>query len=258
MRARDVRRAATTRRWRGGESLSASTVMQNASWRIVRVDPAQRHEVVVATGRSASRSGPRCSSIRSAEKRSWPAGDRRVRGEDGLRGDAPRAPRRTSMPSSSIRWRISSSAAKALCPSFRCRTPGEMPSARQRPHAADAQQQLLADADAVVAAVEPGGQLAVFRRCSRRRRSRAGAAWSRPTCDLPDPGADVARSRLDRDRQRLAVRASIAGSNRQGSAVQVQVVLLLPAVRRRDAAGSSPGRRTARRRPAGCPGPRRS
>ena len=56
----------------------------------------------------------------------------------------------------------SSSAAKALCPSFRCTAPGDMPYRRQRAHAADAEQQFLPDPDAVVAAVETRRQLAIF------------------------------------------------------------------------------------------------
>ena len=94
-------------------------------------------------------------------KRSWPAGTG-VCVVKTICGETRRIASCASMPSVSIRWRTSSSAANALCPSFRCTTPGAMPMARERPHAADAEQQLLADADALIAAVEARRQLAIF------------------------------------------------------------------------------------------------
>ena len=109
-RARDLRRAATTRRWRARQSFSASTVMQNGLAVVVRVDAAEAHEVVVAevrapraAGRGAPRPGP-------AWKRSWPAGTGVcVVKTTCAATSAQRLVERRS-PSVSIRWRISSSA----------------------------------------------------------------------------------------------------------------------------------------------------
>ncbi len=75
-----------------------------------------------------SRSGPICSSTSLASKRSCPAGTGvcvvNTTSRE-TRGTAASNP----MPSSSIRWRMASNTAKALCPSLRWRTPGEIPSA---------------------------------------------------------------------------------------------------------------------------------
>ena len=164
---------------------------------VVRVDAAERHQLRRGRGPSASRSGPRCSSIRSRREAIVAGRHRRVRGEDDLRRDAAHALPDASMPSVAIRWRTSSSAANALCPSLRCRTPGEMPMRRERPDAADAEQQLLADADALVAAVQARRQLAILRlvaldvRVEQQQRVAADR-------HLPDAGGDRAGPRLDR------------------------------------------------------------
>ena len=57
-----------------------------------------------------------------------------------------------------------------------------MPSASQRPHAADAQHDLLADAHLLVAAVELGGDRAGPRACSRARWCPAGTGRSGRPC----------------------------------------------------------------------------
>ena len=68
---------------------------------------------------------------------------------------------------------------------------------RERADAADAEQQLLADADALVAAVEPRGQLAVLRliafdvRVEQQQRVAADR-------QLPDARGDRPGARLDR------------------------------------------------------------
>ena len=70
---------------------------------------------------------------------------------------------------------------------------------RERAHAADAEQQLLADADALVAAVEPRRQLAILGlvavdvRVEQQQRVAADR-------QLPDAGRDRAGARLDRRR----------------------------------------------------------
>ena len=121
-------RAATTRRWRGGTVFSASTVMQNSS----SASPGSTRPSPISSSwssPSASRSGPRCSSIRGERKPVVAGRHRRVRREDDLRGDAAhRLPRVDALrrPSAAARARAP---ANALCPSLRCRTPGEMPSA---------------------------------------------------------------------------------------------------------------------------------
>ena len=64
------------------ESFRPSTVMQNCHDDGCRVLRCPAPSGARAKCPSASRSGPRCSSIRSAPKRSWPGGHRRVRGEN--------------------------------------------------------------------------------------------------------------------------------------------------------------------------------
>ena len=133
-----------------------------------------------------------------------------------------------SMPSVAMRWRTSSSAANALWPSFRCSDAGRDAQRGERPHAADAEQQLLADADALVAAVEPRRQLAILGlvavdvRVEQQQRVAADR-------ELPDARGDRAGARVDRhdDRRR---RSSSAGRIGSSAAVDVDVVLVLPAV----------------------------
>ena len=129
---------------------------------------------------------------------------RRVRGEDDLLRRRGGSPRRRRCLRASIRCRTSSSAANALWPSFRCSDAGRDAQRRQRPHAADAEQQLLADADAVVAAVETRGQLAILGLVAFDVESSSSSVL-RPTASCPDAGGDRAGPRLDRDRDRRAV-----------------------------------------------------
>ena len=135
------------------EVFSASTVMQKVSpwsWTLTRPSAIRPS----CDSPSASRSGPRCSSIMCPSNRSCPAGTGVC-----VVNTVIRATRRSAsskpIPSACIRSRIISSPANALWPSFRWRTPGRDLQRAQRPDAADAQEQFLANADAVVAAVEP-------------------------------------------------------------------------------------------------------
>ncbi len=131
------------------------------------------------------------------------------------------------MPSTTIRCRTSSSGAKALWPSFRCSDAGRDAEGGERAHAADAEQQFLADADAVVAAVEPRRQLAIFGlvaldvRVEQQQRVAADR-------QLPDARGNRAGARLDRHRDRHAV--AQRRPHRQRSVIDVDVVLVLPAV----------------------------
>ena len=177
--------------------LSASTVMQNSSPSSLRIDRGRDAISSSWRGPATSRSGPRCSSIERGEKRSWPAGTGVCVGEHDLRRHAAqRLPRRRCL-RLTMRWRTSSSAANALWPSFRCSDARRDAHRAERPHAADAEQQLLADADALVAAVEPRGQLAIFRAGCRRRSNRGSSSVFRPT--------DSCQTRAD-DRARCACR----------------------------------------------------
>ena len=153
---------------------------------------------------------------------------RRVRREDDLRGDAPQRLATRRCLRSSMRWRTSSSGGERAVAFVQVSDAGRDAERRERAHAADAEQQLLADADALVAAVEPRGQLAIFGlvafdvRVEQQQRVAADG-------ELPD-----ARERC------VPVRVSIAtvtGSpslqrrpHRQRAVVDVDVVLVLPAL----------------------------
>ena len=92
-----------------------------------------------------------------------PGGHRRVRREDrGLRRISSSAS--SNVEPCSISSRIRCRTTNAACPSFRWNTAGSTPSALQRAHAADAEDDLLLDARLAIAAVEPRRQLAVPRR----------------------------------------------------------------------------------------------
>ena len=96
----------------------------------------------------------------------------RVRGEDRARAHrlAGRRRGRGRAPRTSRRMR--STPRKPAWPSFMWNTSGSMPSAAQRAHAADAEQDLLAQAVLGVAAVEPVGD-------ARARPGRCPPGWSR-------------------------------------------------------------------------------
>ena len=98
---------------------------------------------------------------------------------------------------------------------------------QQRADAADAEQQLLTDANAIVAAVQARGQLAVFRlvavdvRVEQEQRVAADR-------EGPDSRGDRSGARGDRHRDRLAV--ARGGLNGQQAAVHVEIVLVLAPV----------------------------
>ena len=126
----------------------------------------------------------------------------------------------------------------------------------QRPDAADAQEQLLADPDPGVAAVEPRGQRPV--RLGVLGHVRVEQQQRRPPdLDPPDPRVQDAGGRLDRDQERLVVRAGDA-LDRQQVGVGVEVVLLLPAVGVERLAEVALGVEQADADQAGCPGRWRS
>ena len=103
-----------------------------------------------------------------------------------------------------------------------------MPSAGQRPHAADAQQQLLADADAIVAAVEPRGQLAILRAVASTSESSRSSVL-RPTASFQTRATIVpVRVSIETVTGR---RRPMRQLQRQQPAVDVEVVFVLPAVR---------------------------
>ena len=72
--------------------------------------------------------------------------------------------------------RMRSRERKAEWPSFMWQTVGRKPTARSARHAADAKKEFLPDAHVLVAAVEAGGDFAVFGAVLRRRWRRAGKA----------------------------------------------------------------------------------
>ncbi len=98
---------------------------------------------------------------------------------------------------------------------------------RQRLRAADTQQQFLADPDSLVAAVQPGGQLPILGAVAFDIRVEKQQHVP-PDVDAPDARDDATGSRFDRDGHRNTV--PHGGLNRQQTAVDVDVVLLLPAV----------------------------
>ena len=163
--------------------------------------------------------------------------DRRVGGEDGARADG--LERVVGEPVALDSRRASSSAANAAWPSLRCTTPGSIAERVQRAHAADAEQQVLGQAQVAVADVQARGDPAVgdvvLRAVGVEQQQRDAA-----DVDAPDLRDEVAVADRDGDRDRLAV---VAGDERGGHAVRVGVdpVLVLPAARRRCAGGSSRG-----------------
>ena len=127
----------------------------------------------------------------------------------------------------SVVRRASSRPANAAWPSLRWTTPGSMPSALQRPHAADAEQRVLPQPHLGVADVEPRGDPAVgdavLRPVGVEQQQRDAA-----DVDPPDLGDDVAPDERHGHGERLAV---VAGDERGGHAVGIGVdpVLVLPA-----------------------------
>ena len=98
----------------------------------------------------------------------------------------------------------------------------------QRPHAAHAGHQFLADAGAVVAAVEPGGQLAVLGAVARHVAIQQ-VELHPADVHQPDLGQQLAGAGVDADGDRLAVGAQ-GGLHRQVLDLRVEILLVLPAV----------------------------
>ena len=142
------------------ESFSPSTVMQNVSCSFCGSTRPRPINCSVEMPNS-SRSGPRCSSIRLRSKRSWPAGT----GVCVVKTVCCATSRRAVVEAHAV---VLHPRADGFQRGERAVAFVEVIDARrdaqrlQRPHAAHAGHQLLADARAVVAAVEPGGQLAVL------------------------------------------------------------------------------------------------
>ena len=185
---------------------------------------------------SASRSGPRCSSTSCGGKAIVPGGHRRVRGE--ARHAAPRAgrPRRSRTPVGRHRAGGSSPARRRRCgPRSGAATPGldaQRRSARTPPTPST---QLLADARALVAAVQPGRQLRGPRDRSPRRSQSSRSSVHAPDGDPPHPRARCVpvrvstetrtglpsgveppgRAAADRRRGRCTPRAAIPSASRR-------------------------------------------
>ena len=126
-----------------------------------------------------------------------PGRHRRVRGEDDLPRDA--APRFVKADSFALHPLPDHfQASKRAVPLVQMQNARHDAQGLEGPHAADAQQQFLANADALVAAVQPGGQVAIFRRiavdvgieqiqrcCGRRSPATRGQKAAR--CAFPSP-----------------------------------------------------------------------
>ena len=123
---------------------------------------------------------------------------RRVGGEDDLRRDARGSPSWQSMPSALHALTHQLERGERTVPFVQMNDAGRDAQRVKGAHAADAEQQLLPDAHAAVAAVESGGELAVFGPIALdvgvEQQQRAAADGQ-----LPDARGDRACSRLDRD-----------------------------------------------------------
>ena len=169
--------------------------MQNSSPRVVRVDPAEAHEVIVAEAASI-RAADRDALRSSAGVKAVVAGrHRRVGGEDDLRRDAAdRFGRLDALGLHPLPHQLERR--ERAVPFVEMHDAGRDAERRERAHAADAEQQFLADAHAAVAAVEARGQLAVLRavaldvRIEQQQRVAADG-------ELPDPRGDRAGAGLD-------------------------------------------------------------
>ena len=157
-----------------------------------------------------------------------PGRHRRVRREDDLRRDAPeRFPRVDAFGLHPLADQLERG--ERAVPFVEVDDAGRDAQRVERAHAADAEQQLLADADAIVAAVEPRGQLAILRAGCRRRSNRAAAAC----CGRPPAVQTRAAIVPVRVSIEIVIGLAVARSPaRIGSSatVDVEVVLVLPAV----------------------------
>ena len=248
--ARDTRPCSADTALARCDSFSASTVMQNVSWSLLGIDAAEGQQpLAVEAQRLAQRAEVLLDEI---GREAVVAGrDRRVRGETDVRGDhAQRLVRRQPLALHPLAPELErGEGAVAFVQVVDAGRVAERP---QRPRAADAEHQLLADAGPLVAAVEPRRQLAILGRLPSTSES-SSSSVVRPTVHRPHPR---------RDRCRCASRRSPSPSGRPwsspaGSAASRRRRRGTPPAGtsgRRAAAGSSPGRRRGRRRPAGCRG----
>ena len=200
-----LRRAARRRHWRAARACRPSTVMQNCFVLDCRDSRAPVPSACRCDSPSASRSGPRCSSIRSGVEPVVARGHRRVGGED----DFARHARHGLVEAEPFLLHAAANRfehGESAVPFVQVQHAGRDAHGLQRAEAADAQQQFLADADAPVAAVQTRGQFAVFRSIAfdvRVEQQQIAAAH----LHAPDLGADGAAAGLDLDGDRLAVGA---------------------------------------------------
>ena len=154
---------------------------------------------------SASRILPRCSSTSAAGNRSWPAATG-VWVVKTVIAETSRTTSPNGRPLVSIDRADHLQGREGAVPLVEMQDRGVNLQGVQRPHAADAQEQLLANPDPGVAAVEPRGQRSV--RLGVLGDVRVEKQQHRPPdLDPPDPRVQHAGGRLDRDQERLAVRA---------------------------------------------------
>ena len=145
------------------------------------------------------------------------SGYRRMRGEDDLRGDATHGlGREDALADHPLPHELhAGEGAVSLVEVHDSRRDAQR---SESPDTTDAEQQFLADPDALVAAVQACGQLAVFRLVAvdvgieQQQRDP-------PDRHLQDSGGDRSRARLDRDRDRLAAGAR-RGLNREHTRVE--------------------------------------
>ena len=155
-----------------------------------------------------------------------PGGNGRVRGEDDLRGHAAHG----LLGIDALRFHPAPDElerGKGTVPLIEMHHARRDPERVQRANPADAEQQLLADPDTLIAAVQPGRQLPILRAVAVHVRveEQEGASADR---DAPDPSHQAAGPGLDLHRHRHAVvRRRL---DRQQVVIDVDVVLLLPAV----------------------------
>ena len=177
---------------------------------------------------SPSRMGPATRRTRSASNRSLPA-------ETGVwivktlfRATLSKAESRSSSPAATSS-RARSASRNAEWPSLRCQAAGAMPERPQRPHATDAQDQLLVKSHLAAADVQDVGDRAIGWVVDRVVRVEEQHRHP-PDLDGPDVDLDVAPGKLHGDRERIAL-APERPRDREASGVVIGVAVLLVAVR---------------------------
>ncbi len=227
--------------------------MQKVSLPSERVDAAEADEALAV---DAERFAQRAEVLvdESGGEAVVPGRDRRVRREDDLRRDAAeRFPGVDAFDDHALADELErGERAVAL---VEMEHAGRDAERRQGADAADAEQQLLPDADAVVAAVEPRRQLPILGLVAldvRIEEEERVAADRRAATRAPRSARSGSRPRWSPGRPRRAPAASGASGDRRRCSPR--------AASRRDrgAAGSSPGRSRGRRRRAGRRDPTRS